>query len=86
MQGVYNTFIEKFGFQKMKIPSLDLDPHRTKLQLLVHADRGVREGPGQRVATEKSFLVKKFYRTLVNQARAIFARRQDPDRALDARR
>ena len=36
MQGVYNTFIEKFGFQKMTIPSLDLDPQRTKLQLLVH--------------------------------------------------
>ena len=27
MQGVYNTFIEKFKFQKMKLPSLDLDPH-----------------------------------------------------------
>jgi hypothetical protein len=36
MQGVYNTFIEKFGFQKMTLPSLDLDPHRTKLKLLVH--------------------------------------------------
>ena len=35
MQGVYNTFIEKFAFQKMKVPALDLDPQRTKLQLLV---------------------------------------------------
>ena len=32
MQGVYNTFITKFGFQKMTLPSLDLDhigPHLT---------------------------------------------------------
>src|SRR6185436_10860185 len=30
MQGVYNTFIEKFGFQKMTLPARDLDPQRTK--------------------------------------------------------
>ena len=27
MQGVYNTFTEKFGFQKMKLPALDFETH-----------------------------------------------------------
>lgn len=72
MQGVYNTFIEKFGFQKMVLPSLDLDPHRTKLKLLVHETEAFVKDPVNVIATEKSFLVKKFYRTLVNQARGIF--------------
>ena len=72
MQGVYNTFIEKFGFQKMVLPSLDLDPHRTKLKLLVHETEAFVKDPVNVIATEKSFLVKKFYRTLVNQARSIF--------------
>src|ERR1700687_4287114 len=72
MQGVYNTFIEKFGFQKMTVPSLDLDPHRTKLKLLVHETEAFVKDPVNVIATEKHFLVKKFYRTLVNQARGIF--------------
>jgi hypothetical protein len=72
MQGVYNTFIEKFAFQKMTVPSLDLDPHRTKLKLLVHETEAFARDPVNIIATEKHFLVKKFYRTLVNQARAIF--------------
>ena len=72
MQGVYNTFIEKFAFQKMTVPSLDLDPHRTKLKLLVHETEAFAKDPVNVIATEKHFLVKKFYRTLVNQARATF--------------
>jgi len=72
MQGVYNTFIEKFAFQKMTVPSLDLDHHRTKLKLLVHETEAFARDPLNVIATEKHFLVKKFYRTLVNQARAIF--------------
>jgi len=72
MQGVYNTFIEKFGFQKMKIPSLDLDPQRTKLQLLVmQTDAFVRD-PVNVVVKEKHFVVKNFYSTLVKAARASF--------------
>ncbi len=72
MQGVYDTFIEKFGFQRMQLPSLDLDPHRTKLKLLVHETEAFARDPVNVIATEKSFLVKKFYRTLVHQARRIF--------------
>ena len=72
MQNVYNTFIEKFGFQKMKLPSLDLEPHRTKLQLLVmQTDQFVRD-PINIVVKEKHFVVKNFYNTLVKAARANF--------------
>jgi hypothetical protein len=73
MQGVYNTFIEKFGFQKMKLPTLDLDPHRTKLQLLVmQTDQFVKD-PVNVVVKEKHFVVKNFYSTLVKAARANFS-------------
>jgi hypothetical protein len=71
MQGVYNTFIEKFGFQKMTLPTLDLDPHRTKLKLLVHETEAFAKDPIN-VAHYKGPLVKKFYGTLVRQARQTF--------------
>ena len=73
MQGVYNTFIEKFGFQKMKIPSLDLDPHRTKLQLLVHQTEAFVKDPVNVMVKEKHFVVKNFYNTLVKSARSNFS-------------
>ncbi len=72
MQGVYDHFIEKFGFQRMRLPSLDLDPHRTKLQLLVHQTEQFANDPVNVLAKEKHFVVKNFYRTLVNSARATF--------------
>ena len=72
MQGVYNTFIEKFAFQKMKVPSLDLDPHRTKLQLLVHQTEAFVKDPVNVVVKEKHFVVKNFYNTLVKAARSNF--------------
>ncbi|HET7731136.1 MAG TPA: dynamin family protein [Usitatibacter sp.] len=71
MQGVYNTFITKFAFQKMTLPSLDLDPHRTKLKLLIHETDAFAKDPVN-VAHYKGPFVKKFYGTLVKQARAIF--------------
>jgi hypothetical protein len=72
MQGVYDNFIEKFGFQKMRLPSLDLDPHRTKLQLLAHQTEKFADDPVNVLAKEKHFVVKNFYRTLVNSARSTF--------------
>ena len=72
MQGVYNTFIEKFGFQKMTIPALDLDPHRTKLQLLVMQTEAFVRDPVNVVVKEKHFVVKNFYATLVKEARRNF--------------
>jgi hypothetical protein len=73
MQGVYNTFTTKFGFQPMVIPALDLELNRAKLKLLVVDTDAFAKDPVNVLAMEKSFLVKKFYRTLVNQARAIFS-------------
>jgi hypothetical protein len=72
MQGVYDHFIEKFGFQRMRLPSLDLDPHRTKLQLLVHQTEQFANDPVNVLAKEKHFVVKNFYRTLVISARSTF--------------
>jgi hypothetical protein len=72
MQGVYNTFTAKFAFQEMEIPALDLELNRAKLKLLVVDTDAFAKDPVNVLAMEKSFLVKKFYRTLVNQARAIF--------------
>ena len=73
MQGVYDTFISKFGFQKMTLPSLDLDPHRTKLKLLVHETEAFVKDPVNILGKEKSFMVRKFYETLVKQARSIYS-------------
>ena len=73
MQGVYNTFIEKFAFQKMTIPALDLDPQRTKLQLLVMQTEQFVKDPVNVVVKEKHFVVKNFYNTLVKEARTNFA-------------
>ncbi|MBL0141959.1 MAG: dynamin family protein [Betaproteobacteria bacterium] len=71
MQGVYNTFVEKFGFQKMNLPSLDLELHATKLKLLVAETDEFSRDPVN-VANYKSFFVKKFYASLVAQARSLF--------------
>ena len=73
MQGVYNTFIEKFGFQKMTVPPLDLDPQRTKLQLLVMQTEQFVKDPVNIVVKEKHFVVKNFYSTLVKEARRNFS-------------
>jgi hypothetical protein len=72
MQGVYNTFVGTFGFQKMTIPSLDLDPQRTRLQLLVHQTEAFVKDPVNVVVKEKHFVVKSFYATLVKAARGNF--------------
>ncbi len=73
MQGVYNTFIAKFAFQKMTLPALDLDPHRTKLQLLVHQTDAFVKDPVNVVVKEKHFVVRNFYATLVKEARKNFS-------------
>jgi hypothetical protein len=56
----------------MTIPSLDLDPQRTKLQLLVMQTEAFVKDPVNVVVKEKHFVVKNFYATLVKAARANF--------------
>ena len=72
MQGVYNTFIQKFRFQKMTLPSLDLEPQKTKLQLLVMQTEQFVKDPVNVVVKEKHFVVKNFYGTLVKEARKCY--------------
>jgi hypothetical protein len=71
MQGVYDTFVGKFGFRRMDLPSLDLELHATKLRLLVAETDEFSRNPIN-VANYKSFFVKKFYASLVAQARSLF--------------
>ncbi len=71
MQGVYNTFVEKFGFHRMTFPSLDLELHATKLKLLVAETDEFSRDPIN-VANYKSFFVKKFHASLIAQARGLF--------------
>jgi len=72
MQGAYNTFTEKFAFPRMTIPTLDLDTHRVKLKLLMHDTEVFCKDP-LNVMTEKSFLIRRFYRSLVAQARTLYS-------------
>jgi hypothetical protein len=72
MQGVYDHFIAKFGFQKMRLPKLDLDPHRQKLLMLVEQTDQFANDPLNILAKEKHFVVRNFHRNLVNAARATF--------------
>ncbi len=71
MQGVYNTFTEKFGFQKMKLPALDFETHNVRLQLLVHETDAFSRDPVN-VAHYKGPMVRKFHGSLVAQARGLF--------------
>ena len=71
MQGVYNTFTEKFGFQKMKLPALDFETHNMRLQLLVHETEAFSRDPVN-VAHYKGPMVRKFHGSLVAQARGLF--------------
>jgi hypothetical protein len=72
MQGVYNTFTEKFGFQPMTLPELDLDPMRTRLKLLIHQTDDFVKDPVNVVVKVKSIVVKNFYNSLVKEARRTF--------------
>jgi hypothetical protein len=73
MAGVYNTFHVKFQFKKMDFPPLDFEVPRMKLQLLSHETERFCKDPVNIMATEKSFLIKRFYNRLVEQARKCFA-------------
>lgn len=73
MAGVYNTFHVKFAFKQMDFPPLDFELPRMKLQLLAHETELFCKDPVNIIATEKSFLIKRFYNRLVEQARKAFS-------------
>jgi hypothetical protein len=73
MQGVYNIFQERFKFGKMDIPSLDFEGPRNKIKSLVFETEQFCKDPVNVVMTEKRFMVRRFWRMLVDQARKIFS-------------
>ena len=85
MEGVYNTFHVRFQFEKMEMLPLDFEGATNKLQLLVYETEQFCKDPVNMVMTEKRFLVRRFWRMLVDQARKIFNEaRTDTERWLAA--
>ena len=73
MEGVYSTFRERFGFTEMEFPSLDFEGPRGKLLLLIYETEQFCKDPINIVITEKRFMVRKFWRQLVEESRNIFS-------------
>jgi hypothetical protein len=71
MESVYQVFTERFQFVELVIAPLDLDSHKAKLAQLVAETETFCKDPVN-VMTEKTFLVKRFWRSLVERAKNIF--------------
>ncbi len=85
MEGVYNTFHQRFKFEKMDFPTLDFNGPRAKLAALVFETEQFCKDPVNIMMTEKRYMVRKFWRMLVDQARRIFNEaRSDTERWLAA--
>jgi hypothetical protein len=83
MERVYDTFHERFKFEKMEMPSLDFEASRMKLKLLVYETEQFCKDPVNIVMTEKRYMVRRFWRMLVDQSRKIFGEaRADTERWL----
>ena len=83
MESVYSTFHARFKFEKMEMPPLDFDASRIKLKLLVYETEQFCKDPVNIVMTEKRYMVRRFWRMLVDQSRKIFAEaRADTERWL----
>ncbi len=84
MEGVYNTFHVRFKFDKMDFPPLDFEGPRNKLQILIYETEQFCKDP-LNLMTEKRFMVRRFWRMLVDSARKIFNdARADTERWLAA--
>ena len=85
MEGVYNTFHVRFKFDKMDFPPLDFEGPRNKLQILIYETEQFCKDPINIVMTEKRFMVRRFWRMLIDSARKIFNEaRTDTERWLAA--
>jgi Dynamin family len=83
MERVYDTFHERFKFEKMEMPPLDFEASRMKLRLLVYETEQFCKDPVNIVMTEKRYMVRRFWRMLVDQSRKIFGEaRADTERWL----
>ncbi len=72
MEGVYNTFRERFGFSAMDFPPLNFDETRAKLAKLIHETAQFCRDPVNIVMTEKRYMVRRFWRQLVEESKLIF--------------
>jgi hypothetical protein len=85
MQGVYANFQEKFGFSPMDFPPLDFQDPRAKLRMLVDQTEQFCKDPINIVMTEKRFMVRRFWRQLIEESRKVFnAARANTERWLTA--
>ncbi len=71
MQESYDLFHHKYHFTKLTIPPLDMVMHKTRLKLLEQDTDAFCRDPVN-IATPKNYLIKKFYASLVEEARKIF--------------
>lgn len=67
----YAHFHEKFGFAKLSPPVLNLEKHTLSMTAMEQTARDFCHDPVN-MAKYKDFVVKRFYETLVGQARNIF--------------
>jgi hypothetical protein len=72
MEGVYNIFRERFGFSALDFPPLDFDGPNAKLLILIHETEQFCKDPINIMMTEKRFMVRRFWRQLVEQSKLIF--------------
>jgi len=73
MKRAYHTFEKKFNFPVVDLPVLNLETYRLSLRLLAKETEAFCKDPVN-VMTEKRFLIRKFYDSLVAEARQTFLR------------
>jgi len=73
MKRAYHTFEKKFNFPVVDLPILNLETYRLSLRLLAKETEAFCKDPVN-VMTEKRFLIRKFYDSLVAEARQTFLR------------
>lgn len=71
VDGIYQSFHENFGLARLAPPPLTLEKHLESMQGLQTSTSQFCHDPIN-IATYKSFMVKKFYDGLVEEARQIF--------------
>jgi hypothetical protein len=71
VDATYAHFHEKFGFARLSPPPLNLEKHTLSMTGMQETARGFCHDPVN-TAKYKDFVVKRFYESLVGQARQIF--------------
>jgi hypothetical protein len=80
MKRAYTTFERKFNFPAIEPPVLTLENYRVNLHLIAKETEDFCKDPVN-VMIEKRFLIRKFYDSLVAEARKLFIRAgEDCDR------